>query len=85
MTESSVKLLTELSAKLSIKSHEKQQDRSKIKSKIKSMSMSKSMIEFSMLLTNEELNEILNFFHFNISDEMFFSNYSQKRMSFRLL
>ena len=38
-----------------------------------------------MLSANKELNKMLNFLHSNISDEMFFSNYDWKRMSFRLL
>ncbi len=81
--ESSAKLLI----KLPVKSCEKQQDRSKTKSKIKSTStsVSKSMIEFSMSSADKELNEMLNFLHLNILDEMFFSNYDQKWMSFRAL
>ena len=47
-----------------------------------SMSMSKQN-SISMLLTDEELNEMLNFLYLNILDEMFFSNYDQKRMPVR--
>ena len=39
----------------------------------------------SMSSADKELNKMLNFFQSNISDEVFFSNYSQKRMSFRAL
>ena len=40
---------------------------------------------FLMLSVDKESNEMLNFLHSNISDEMFFSNYDWKRMSFRVL
>ncbi len=50
------------------------------RSKIKSMSKSNSMLS-----ADEESNKMLNFLQLNISDEMFFSNYDWKRMSFRLL
>ena len=87
MTESSVKS----SVKLSVKLQEKWQDRLKTKSKIKSTSKTKSTsasistIKFSMSSADEKSNEMLNFLHSNISDEMFFSNYSWKRMSFKTL
>ena len=45
-----------------------------------STSTSKLMIKFSMLLTDKESNEMLNFFYSNIFDEMFFSNYDQKKI-----
>ena len=47
--------------------------------------MLKLMIEFSMLLTDKKLNKMLNFLHLNIFDEMFFSSYSQKKISFKAL
>ena len=37
------------------------------------------------LFTNEKLNKMLNFLHFNILDKMLFSSYSYKRILFKLL
>ena len=77
----SVKTLVKLSqpAQQLDKQWVKSQDRFQIKS------TSKSTNEFSMSSADTEFNEMMNFLHSNISDEMFFSNYNQKRMSFRLL
>ncbi len=46
------------------------------------MSTLKLIIEFkfsSILSADEESNKILNFLYSNISDEIFFSNYNQKK------
>ena len=85
--ESSAKLLIKLPAGSPIKSRGKQQ-KAKSKTKTKPTSTPKFTIEFDsnpMPSADEKLNEMLDFLHLNISDEMFFSNYSWKRMPFRAL
>ena len=87
MTESSVSLSVKILIKLSksVKQISKWWVKSWDRSQIKLILKLIIKFEFSMSSADTEFNKMMNFLYLNISDEMFFSNYSWKRMSFRLL